>query len=148
MGTGGRTTWNRTRRGLHKAHWLDAACVGASTPERLQSTGIAPLLIGATGHSTRQMCGTNRAGFPIRHRSRQSRHFGFAAGDVVRTVIPAGLKTAGRHVGRVLVRASGSFDLATGTGRVHGISHRYCQAVARGDGYIYREGKSGASSPA
>src|SRR6185437_3133069 len=32
VGTGGRTKWNRTQRGLPKTHWLDAACVGASTP--------------------------------------------------------------------------------------------------------------------
>jgi 5-methylcytosine-specific restriction endonuclease McrA len=27
VGTGGRTKWTRTQRGLPKAHWLDAACV-------------------------------------------------------------------------------------------------------------------------
>src|SRR5262249_58916079 len=32
-GTGGRTKWNRTRWGLPKTHWLDAVCVGVSTPE-------------------------------------------------------------------------------------------------------------------
>ena len=32
-GSGGRTKFNRTTRGLPKTHWLDAACVGASTPE-------------------------------------------------------------------------------------------------------------------
>ena len=29
----GRTKYNRVMRGLPKTHWLDAACVGASTPE-------------------------------------------------------------------------------------------------------------------
>jgi hypothetical protein len=28
-GTGGRTKWNCTQRGLPKTHWLDAACVVA-----------------------------------------------------------------------------------------------------------------------
>src|SRR5262249_16283712 len=36
-GTGGRTKWNRTQRDLPKTHWLDAACVGASTPTRLKT---------------------------------------------------------------------------------------------------------------
>src|SRR5262249_46458060 len=36
VGTGGRTKYNRTRQGLEKTHWLDAACVGASTPPLLQ----------------------------------------------------------------------------------------------------------------
>src|SRR5207237_1031532 len=44
-GSGGRTKWNRTQRGLPKTHWLDAACVGASTPEPLHVGGIVPLCI-------------------------------------------------------------------------------------------------------
>jgi 5-methylcytosine-specific restriction endonuclease McrA len=153
-GTGGWTKWNRTVRGLPKTHWLDAACVGASTPPVLHTAGVVPLLIRATGHGTRQMCGTNRAGFPIRHRTRQKRHFGFATGDLVRAVVPAKLRTAGRHVGRVLVRASGSFDLTTGARRLQGLSHRYCHLMAYGDGYAYAHasapgaGCNGASSPA
>ncbi len=142
-GTGGRTKWNRTRRGLPKTHWLDAACVGASTPERLVVAGVRPLLITATGHGTRQVCGTNQYGFPIRHRTRHKRFFGFQTGDLVRAVVPAGLATAGTHVGRVLVRASGRFDVvvaASGGRRVAGIGHRYVQAVARGDGYAYASG--------
>jgi 5-methylcytosine-specific restriction endonuclease McrA len=152
VGTGGRTKWNRTQRGLPKAHWLDAACVGASTPADLRVGGVWPLCIRATGHGNRQLCGTNRAGVPIRHRTLQTRHFGCATGDLVRAVVPAGLKTAGRHVGRALGRAlgraSGSFDVAPVTGRVQGISYRYCRVVARGDGYASSHRWSGASSPA
>jgi hypothetical protein len=86
---------------------MDAACVGASTPPILRIAGVVPLAITAAGHGVRQMCGTDRYGFPTRHRTRQTRHVGFATGDLVRAAVPAGLKTAGRHVGRVLVRASG-----------------------------------------
>ena len=140
-GTGGRTKWNRTRRGLPKTHWLDAACVGASTPERLVVAGIRPLLITATGHGTRRMCGANQHGFPIRHRTAHKRFLGFQTGDLVRAVVPAGLKTAGTHMGRVLVRASGSFDVVVGAGsgqrRVAGIGSRYVRVVARADGYAY-----------
>src|SRR5262249_13722717 len=48
VGTGGRSTWNRTRWGLPrlpKAHWLDAACVGASRPERVICAGVVPVQI-------------------------------------------------------------------------------------------------------
>ena len=48
----------------------------------------------------------------------------FATGELVRAVVPRGLKSTGRHVGRVLVRASGSFDVATLTGRVQGVNSR------------------------
>lgn len=136
-GSGGRTKWNRSQRALPKTHWLDAACVGASTPARLSRVGVVPLHITAVGHGTRQMCGTNRAGFPIRHRTRQKRFFGFQTGDITCALVPAGFKTAGKHVGRVLVRAVGSFDLTTHIGRIQGISYRYCRSIHRSDGYSY-----------
>ncbi|MFO7032133.1 HNH endonuclease, partial [Limnospira fusiformis CCALA 023] len=40
-------------------------------------------------------------------------------------------------VGRVLCRASGSFDMTTASGRVTGINHKYCQPIHRKDGYAY-----------
>jgi hypothetical protein len=48
-GTGGETKWNRTVRELPKTHWLDAACVGASTPPQLRVNGTLPLQITAMG---------------------------------------------------------------------------------------------------
>jgi 5-methylcytosine-specific restriction endonuclease McrA len=43
-GTGGRTKYNRTRLNIPKSHWADAACVGASTPERLTIATTHPLV--------------------------------------------------------------------------------------------------------
>ena len=54
--TGGRTKFNRTQRELPKTHWLDATCVGASTPEIIKVEGVQPLGIVATGHGSRQIC--------------------------------------------------------------------------------------------
>lgn len=136
--TGGRTKFNRTRLGLPKAHWLDAACVGVSTPDTLDVRAIQPLRITATGHGSRQMCGTNASGFPIRHRQQVKRYFGFQTGDLVKAVVPKG-KRAGTHVGRVLVRAKGSFDIRTASGRQAGISFRWCRVLHRADGYSYQE---------
>lgn len=137
--SGGLTSSNRTRRGLPKTHWIDAANVGKSTPEVLHIEEVAPLLITATGHGNRQMGGTNRYGFPIRHRSRHKRHFGFATGEMVRAVVPSG-KKAGTHLGRVLVRATGYFDISSTGGRITGISARYCHLLHRNDGYSYEKG--------
>jgi hypothetical protein len=139
-GSGGLTKYNRSRRGLPKSHWLDAANVGLSTPEVLEVSEVVPLVINARGHGSRQMCGTNASGFPIRHRGREKVHFGYQTGDLVRAVVPAG-KKAGTHVGRVLVRASGSFDLRTQAGRITGISHRFCKPIHRKDGYAYGKGE-------
>ena len=55
-GTGGRTQWNRTRRGIPKTHWLDACCVGASTPGVLHWQQVVPWQIEAEGRQSRQMC--------------------------------------------------------------------------------------------
>jgi 5-methylcytosine-specific restriction endonuclease McrA len=136
-GTGGRTKYNRCRQNLPKTHWLDAANVGASTPETLKVLISKPLIIKATGHGNRQMCGTNAFGFPIRHRSNIKKHFGFKTGDIVKAVVTKG-KKVGCYVGRVLCRATGSFDITTATGRVAGISHKYCSFIHRSDGYAYQ----------
>ncbi|MBV9228328.1 MAG: HNH endonuclease, partial [Chloroflexi bacterium] len=136
-GSGGLTKFNRTRLGLPKTHWLDAACVGRSTPARLQVEGVVPLLIAASGHGNRQMCGVEKHGFPIRHRQRQKVHYGYQTGDLVRAVVPAKLKCAGTHVGRVLARARGSFDIRTSQGRITDVPHRYCCPLHRNDGYSY-----------
>jgi 5-methylcytosine-specific restriction endonuclease McrA len=146
VGTGGRTKFNRTRLQWEKAHWRDAACVGASTPAQLRSAVESVLLIEAKGHGDRQMCGMDKYGFPIRHRRRQKRFFGFKTGDLVRAVVPKG-KRAGVHVGRVLVRASGSFDITTALGRQAGISYRHCRIVQRSDGYAYTTRKESALPP-
>lgn len=147
-GSGGLTRYNRTVRGLEKTHWLDAACVGKSTAAVLHIKGIKPLFIMATGHGNRQMCGVTEDGFPVRHRTRQKRFFGFQTGDLVKAVVPKG-KKQGVHVGRVIVRAKGSFDLQTAHGRVQGIGYKYCQVVQHKEGYYYayKEIKQGMRHP-
>ncbi|HZU02353.1 MAG TPA: hypothetical protein VFA10_21980, partial [Ktedonobacteraceae bacterium] len=58
-------------------------------------------------------------------------------GDWVRAVVPAKLKTAGTHVGRVQVRQSGSFSLKTQSRDLDGISAKYMHVLQRADGYTY-----------
>lgn len=105
VGTGGRTKFNRTIQGLEKTHWIDAACVGASTPEKLLINGIKPLSITAKGHGTRQQCRTDKYGFPTRHCSRTKFHFGFQTGDTVKAIVTKG-KKIGVYVGRIATRAT------------------------------------------
>jgi 5-methylcytosine-specific restriction endonuclease McrA len=133
-GSGGLTKFNRTRLNLPKSHWLDAACVGKV--EELKVLISQPLLVKAAGHGTRQMCGTDKFGFPIRHKSRKQIHFCFQTGDIISATVTAG-KKIGSYAGRVLCRASGSFDIATTKGRVAGISHKYCKPIHKKDGYSY-----------
>jgi 5-methylcytosine-specific restriction endonuclease McrA len=134
-GSGGLTKFNRSHQNLSKEHWIDAVCVGESTPI-LKIKGIKPLLITANGHGNRQMAGTDKFGFPIRHRSNQQIHFGFTTGDIVKAVVTKG-KKVGEYVGRVLCRATGSFDILTKTGRISGINQKHCSAIHKKDGYGY-----------
>lgn len=136
IGTGGRTKFNRTIQGLEKTHWIDAACVGASTPEKLLLDGIKPLLIAAKGHGTRCSCRTDKHGFPKRHCSRLKFHFGFQTGDIVKAIVTKG-KKVGVYIGRIATRASGSFNISTATELVQGIGHKYCKSIHRKDGYSY-----------
>jgi 5-methylcytosine-specific restriction endonuclease McrA len=139
-GTGGRTKWNRTTRDLPKTHWTDAACVGESTPERLQVGGVMPLLITTMGRHSRQMCRTNAAGFPDKAPKASSVVGGLRTGDLVRAVVPASSVKAGVYVGRLAVRATGSCNVKTARETIEGIHVRYCQPLQRGDGYSYTTG--------
>ena len=133
-GTGGRTKYNRTRLGLPKTHWLDAACVGVV--ESLQVVTTQPLLIVAKGWGNRQMCTTNKYGFPVKHRTRCKTFFGFQTGDMVRAILPTG-KFTGTHVGRLTVRESGVFEMKTPKGKISPVRYKYCKSIHRNDGYMY-----------
>jgi len=140
VGTGGRTKWNRTCLDLEKAHWIDAVCVGASTPEALSVKGVRPLLIKAMGRGTRQMCGTDKYGFPIRHRSRARTFAGYRTGDMVRATVPAGTYK-GTHTGKVTIRQRPCFRVCSVD-----VHPKYLVLVQRGDGYDYAHSR--ALSPA
>ena len=131
VGTGGRTKFNRVQRNLPKTHWLDAVCVGESTPEIIKVGDVQQLSITAMGYGNRQMCGTNKYGFPIRHRANQKKFFGFQTGDIVKAVVPRG-KYKGVHTGRVTVRNRPSF-------RLNGfdVHPKYISIIQRVDGYSY-----------
>jgi hypothetical protein len=124
-------------RGLPKAHWIDGACVGASTPEWLRAVGVAPVRITAMGRECRQMCRPDRFGFPRTGAKGARRVLGFQTGDLVRAVVPAPSIKAGTYIGRLAVRASGSCNLTTSAGIVPGIHLRYCRPLHRGDDYRY-----------
>jgi 5-methylcytosine-specific restriction endonuclease McrA len=134
-GSGGLTKFNRTRRGLPKAHWVDAACVGENTPEKLEVANVQPLRIKATGHGSRQMCSTDKYGFPIRHRTRRKFFMGFQTGDLVKADIPQG-KFAGHHAGRLsAIRQRPSFTL-----NGFDVHPKYLKRIHRADGFEYRIG--------
>jgi len=133
-GTGGQTKWNRQRLGIPKGHALDAACVGAV--EAVKGWNRPVLAIKASGRGSYQRTRLTRHGFPRGYLMRNKQVRGFQTGDHVRAVVGAG-KKAGTHIGRVAVRATGSFNIQTPEGVIQGISHRHCTLTQRADGYGY-----------
>ncbi|MCL4526542.1 MAG: RNA-guided endonuclease IscB [Gammaproteobacteria bacterium] len=134
VGSGGRTKWNRARFSVPKANCLDAACVGhVDGLERWQQP---VLCIKATGRGSYQRTRLTKHGFPRGYLTRSKSAFGFQTGDMVRAVVTQG-KRVGTYLGRVAIRASGSFNIQTGNGLVQHIHHRFCKLVQRGDGYGY-----------
>jgi hypothetical protein len=55
---------------------------------------------------------------------------------MVRAVVTTG-KKAGTFVGRVAVRASGSFNIQTKSGTIQGLHYRFFTLLHRVDGYQY-----------
>jgi hypothetical protein len=146
-GSGGITKFNRTTRALPKSHWMDAANVGKSTPAHLQIEGVIALLITATGHGRRQLCLMDASGFPRTRPKCAKKVKGYQTGDIVKAVVTKG-KNIGVYVGRVAVRATGSFNITTSTGTVEGINHRFCQSLHHVDGYSYQYRRRAAFPPA
>lgn len=136
VGTTARTKYNRHVQEYPKTHWIDAACVGESGSDVSLHPEMQHLIIEAKGRGSRQVCLMDRYGFPRTRPKRYKEVHGFRTGDLVRAVVPDHLKTAGIHVGRVAVRASGSFRV----GDVDGINWKYCKLLQRNDGYEYLRG--------
>ncbi len=143
VGTGGRTKYNRIKQGYPKAHWIDAACVGASGENVSVPPKLIPLVIKAMGRGNRQMCQTNKYGFPTKYRQRLKQYFGFQTGDIVVAKVTAG-KGKGKHTGRVSCSKNGGFRIMTqgNPGRRVGVGYRYCRVLQRSDGYQYQSGMS------
>jgi 5-methylcytosine-specific restriction endonuclease McrA len=108
-----------------------ALCVGDMAG--VQRPAGRVLLIRAQGRGSYPRTNVDGSGFPRGYLTRQKRIRGFATGDLVRAFVPEPLKTAGKHVGRAAVRASGSFRM----GKAYGINAKYVSLIQRGDGYDY-----------
>jgi len=147
-GSGGRTKWNRSRLGIPKTHSLDAACVGEV--DALSDWDMPSLSIKATGRGSYCRTRLDKFGFPRGYLTREKRIKGFQTGDMVKAVLAKGVHV-GTWIGRVAVRATGSFNIQTASGVRQGIGWKVCRVIQRADGYGYSttptEKKGAASSP-
>ena len=136
-GSGGRTKKQRIEHKLPKEHYYDALCVGPSTPSVFGRIAKYVQIWKYMGRGTRQMCRTYKYGFPVAHRTCKKNHFGFQTGDLVQAVVKRG-KHIGTWMGRVTVRASGSFDIRTRSGMISTL-YKNCKILQRGDGWMYTQ---------
>ncbi|HEX5596178.1 MAG TPA: RNA-guided endonuclease IscB [Micromonosporaceae bacterium] len=145
VATGGRTKWNRHRTAAPKTHILDALHVGQL--DTVTGYPAQVLVAGSTGRGSYARTRTDRHGFPRLRLPRVKAVHGFQTGDLVCAVVPAG-KNRGRHVGRVAVRTTGSFNIRTRTALVQGVNHRYVRLLQRADGWAYTREEEGRLLPA
>jgi len=138
IASGGRTKFNRSERQIPKTHWLDAACVGASTPEVLQWEAVKPLAIKAMGHGKRQVVGTDKYGFPKGQPKCKPAH-PYRTGDFVSAAVPKGTY-AGTYTARRIVKltAEKRVNIRNDLGQVFPFQAQYVTArVFTADGYDY-----------
>ena len=137
--SGGRTKFNRQMLKLPKDHHYDALCVG-EIPDGgyTDLTHGYCLYIKAIGRGTRFRGKINKCGVIIQKLAKTTkRPFGFQNGDIVLANAPAG-KYKGRHIGRVMTRKSGCFDIRTTGDNLVTVNHKYCKLLQRDNGYQYR----------
>ncbi len=133
--TGAITAENRVRLGLPKHHCIDAACVGFVSNVNL-SNGMFKTDIFAMGRGKYSRTLLTEDGFPRGYSTRIKRHYGFQTGDICQAVVTVG-KKIGTYVGRVAVRATGSFNIRTKNTLITDINHRFFKLLQNSNGYNY-----------
>jgi 5-methylcytosine-specific restriction endonuclease McrA len=140
VATGGRTKWNRGRTGAPKTHTLDALHVGEL--DTVAGWPASAMVATCTGRGRYARTTPDKYGIPRTLRPRTKTVRGFVTGDLVRAVVPTGLKR-GTHTGRVAVRTTGSFNIRTSAALVQGIHHRHARLLQRADGWAYATQQEG-----
>jgi 5-methylcytosine-specific restriction endonuclease McrA len=134
-GSGGLTKFNRTRLGLPKAHWLDAACVGVCDTLKILTTKI--LSVKTTGHGCRRMCRINKFGFPSTEAKQTFKHI--STGDFVKATIWKDRKnvTAGTYTGRVKTPTPKGCELVINGFRIGFSNMHDLKIIHHSDGFTY-----------
>jgi 5-methylcytosine-specific restriction endonuclease McrA len=123
-GSGGKTKYNRTRLGLPKEHWIDAACVGDVDTLKVLITKV--LVAKSTGQGTKRLCRINKHGFPC-SKARQSYSHEWQTGDIA---------TGKKVVGRVVVQSATRLEIRVDGKRIGGKLSEF-KRLYRKDCYSY-----------
>ncbi|EGJ29703.1 MULTISPECIES: RNA-guided endonuclease IscB [Moorena] len=127
-GTGAQTKYNRTRLGLPKQHWIDAACVGDIKTLVLKTS--QPLLVTCKGQGGRQKAALNKYGYPIRYNPLKPIK-GWSSGDIAKNLLTG-------EFGRVNPRSkSNSFNYTVPGKKAISLHLKNLLRVHLKDGYTY-----------
>lgn len=135
------TALNRAKLGYLKTPCLEALCAG-NVDLLTKMTLPDVLVVRCIGRGLYQRAITDKQGFPRAHRMRTKRVFGFATGDTVRAVNSKG-KFPGTHIGRIVVRKNGCFDVHTKNRKILS-NWKNCSKLACYDGYGYQFARVGS----
>lgn len=135
--SGGRTKFNREQLGLPKDHHYDALCVGTIPTDGYKDlTNGRYFVAKAIDRGSRLRGSINKCGIiTVKYKQRAKRRFGVQNGDIVRAIVPKG-KYAGHHVGRVMTRTSGFFDIRKADNSLVTVNQRYCTLLQHDNGYL------------
>jgi 5-methylcytosine-specific restriction endonuclease McrA len=133
LGSGALTKCNRIAQGYPKAHWIDAAVAGASGDHVFLNPRHQPVVITACPRNSRRMVQPDKFGFPASKPKQCSQVHGFHTGDLARAQVASG-KNKGTWIGRVAIRATGTFRV----GKRDGINHKNLTKLQSNDGFQYQ----------
>ena len=137
VGTGGQTKFARVNNNLPKDHWIDAACVAINGAKITVSSKLKPLTITKQRRNNRQMTLMNKYGFPrTKAKGSSKKIFGFMTGDIVKANVSSG-KYKGIHLGKVVVRLTGYFDIKKENSPPFTTNKLNCKLIHHFDGYNY-----------
>lgn len=98
---------------------------------------MKPMYAKATGRGTRLRGKINKCGIiTVKLPKGEKRRFGFQNGDIVAADVPSG-KYQGHHVGRVMTRQNGYFNIRKTDGSLVTVNVKYCTILQRDSGYQY-----------
>lgn len=134
VGRGSLTKFNRTKLGLPKAHWIDAACCGDVT-QGLTLAINQPLLIKAMGWGSRQVVQTDKYGLTRKGDRPKQKVKGWNTGDMISVI--GGQHEGVKCKGIKTTRFKGDIDIRVNDTTVISVSRNQIKPVYRNDGYNY-----------
>lgn len=134
-GSGAQTKFNRVRLGIPKEHALDAVCAG--TVLDIENWRVPTLMVKCSGRGRYRRTLTDKYGFPRATMMKTKSVYGFQTGDICKATVTTGKYKGNVYTGRVVVRATGQFDIYHNGQKYGTFSYKCFKLIQKNDGYGY-----------